>query len=542
AVPLEALKGLTKDQKRALRYDDFQGLTRMSILLLVILGSGFGFTFLQIYLMAYTGQGVMRAMRLKLFDHTLRQSLSFLNRNPLGKLVNRVTNDVETVNELFTSVLISLLKDVSIMAGVFVVLVILNRRLGIIALATLPPVAIITILFRSKARDAYRKVRVSVSRVTAYLSEHISGMAVVQMFVREKQTGKEFAERNRDLLHANLGEMRVMAVFRPLIDLLEAVSIAVIIYLGARFLLKEAVSLGTLIAFINLIRQFFHPVMDLSEKYTILQSAMAGSERVFALIDEEDRIPDEGRRELPVPLAGSVEFRNVSFSYKEGEPVIRNLSFTVNPGETVAIVGYTGAGKTTISSLLARMWDIQSGSIHLDGIDVRDLPLSVLREAVQPVPQDVFMFNDTVEENIRLGRDIPDNEVRRAAEHVQAVSFIDALPDKFGTQLRERGSNLSTGQRQLLSFARVLAHNPKIIILDEATSSIDTETERLIQTAIQELMRGRTSLVIAHRLSTIKHADRILVLHRGKLAEEGRHEELLAKDGMYAKLYKLQFG
>lgn len=541
-IPLKTMEAMSKDEKRVLRKADFRGLSKMSVLLFILLASGFLFTFLQIYLMAYAGQGVMRDMRIRLFDHVLRQSLSFLNRNPIGKLVNRVTNDVETVNELFTTVLISLLKDVSIMAGVFVVLIALNRRLGLITLVTLPLVAIVTILFRSKAREAYRKVRLFTSQVTAFLSEHISGMAIVQLFVREKRTASEFAKRNTDLLHANLLEMRVFAVFRPIIDLLESISIAVIIYMGARFLLKQNLSLGILIAFVNLLRQFFHPVMDISEKYTILQSAMAGSERVFALMDEEDRIADTGSGELPPLHEGRVEFKNVSFSYKEGEPVLRDLSFTVEPGETVAIVGYTGAGKTTIANLLARLWDIDSGEILLDGVDIRELPLDKLREVVQPVPQDVFIFNDTIKENISLGLDIPGGKLTEAASHVQADGFVRALADGYDTVLKERGSNISTGQRQLLSFARVLAHNPKVIILDEATSSIDTETEQLIQAAIRELMRGRTSLVIAHRLSTIKHADRILVLHKGKLVEEGRHEELLDRDGMYAKLYKLQFG
>lgn len=541
-IPVETLKSMSVSEKRALREADFEGLNRMSIILFVMLLSALIFTFLQIYLMAYAGQGVMRDMRMRLFNHVLGQSLSFINKNPIGKLVNRVTNDVETVNELFTTVLISLLKDVTVIVGVFVVLIALDTRLGLITLGTLPVVTFITLIFRTKAREAYRKVRLHTSRVTAFLSEHISGMNIVQLFVREKKTAEEFEKRNSDLLHANIMERRVFAVFRPIIDLLESTSIAVIIYVGARFLLKQNISLGTLIAFINLIRQFFHPVMDISEKYTILQSAMAGSERVFALLDEEERIKDEGTISTPRNEGGKVEFRNVSFSYKEGEQVLHNLSFTVEPGETVAIVGYTGAGKTTVANLLARLWDVDSGSILLDGVDIRNLHLEKLRESVQPVPQDVFILNDTVRENICLGLNLSVEKTEEAAAHVQADGFIKSLPEGYETILKERGSNISTGQRQLLSFARVLAHNPGVIILDEATSSIDTETERLIQNAINELMRGRTSLVIAHRLSTIKHADRILVLHKGTIIEEGNHDELLEKNGMYAKLYKLQFG
>ena len=541
-IPVDQLEGMTGRERRELRSADIRGLNRMSLVMGGLLLASLVFSFLQIYLMAYAGQGVMRSLRMQLFGHVLGQSLSFINRNPIGKLVNRVTNDVETVNELFTTVLISLLKDVTVIVGVFVTLIALDTRLGLISLGALPVVTAITVVFRSRARDAYRKVRLHTSRVTAFLSEHISGMSIVQIFVREKRTAEEFKRRNDDLLEANLQEMRVFAVFRPLIDLLQSIAVALIIYAGARFLLDQELSLGILIAFINLIRQFFRPVMDISEKYTILQSAMAGSERVFTLLDETDRIADEGSKSLPPGPGGRVEFQNVSFSYKEGEPVIRDLSFAVQPGETVAIVGYTGAGKTTIANLLARLWDIDSGRILLDGTDIRDIPLDVLRETVQPVPQDVFILTDTVRENIALGLEIPDRELAEVASHVQADRFIETMSGGYDTRLTERGGNISTGQRQLISFARVLAHDPKVIILDEATSSIDTETEQLIQKAIGELMRDRTSLVIAHRLSTIKHADRILVLHKGRLLEEGNHEELLTKNGMYAKLYSLQFG
>jgi ATP-binding cassette subfamily B protein len=542
AFPIEELEDMPKEERREIRRADFDGLNRMSLVMGGLLLASLVFSFLQIYLMAYAGQGVMKSLRMHLFGHVLGQSLSFINRNPLGKLVNRVTNDVETVNELFTTVLISLLKDVAVIVGVFVTLIALDTRLGLISLGALPVVAGITVIFRSRARDAYRKVRLHTSRVTAFLSEHISGMSIVQIFVREKRTAEEFKRRNDDLLDANLMEMRVFAVFRPVIDLLQSTAVALIIYAGARFLLRQELSLGILIAFINLIRQFFRPVMDISEKYTILQSAMAGSERVFSLLDEEERVPDTGTKDLPSTTEGLVEFRNVNFSYKEGEPVIRDLSFTVRPGETVAIVGYTGAGKTTIANLLSRLWDIGSGSIRLDGTDIREIPLGVLRETVQPVPQDVFILNDTVRENITLGLELPERDLIEVASHVQADRFIRVMSEGYDTRLTERGGNISTGQRQLISFARVLAHDPKVIILDEATSSIDTETEQLIQNAIGELMRGRTSLVIAHRLSTIKHADRILVLHKGRLVEEGNHEELLAENGMYAKLYSLQFG
>jgi ATP-binding cassette subfamily B protein len=350
-----------------------------------------------------------------------------------------------------------------------------------------------------------------------------------------------FRDRNGDLLDANLSEMKVFAVFRPLINLLTSVSIGTILYFGGQMVLGTTVSLGIMIAFVNLIQKFYQPVMDFAEKFTILQSAMAGGERIFNLLDTDERIPSGGGQVLPEPFQGRIEFRNVSFAYKEDEPVLRNLSFTIEPGETVAIVGYTGAGKTTIANLLARLWDYQEGEILIDGTDIRDIPLDTLRELVQPVQQEVFLFADSVMENIRLGADIPEEKVRRAAETVRADRFIRKLPEEYDTVLREGGANLSTGQRQLISFSRVLSQDPKILILDEATGSIDTETEVLIQEAINTIMAGRTSIVIAHRLSTIRHADRILVLNEGRLVESGSHEELLREDGLYATLYRLQY-
>jgi ATP-binding cassette subfamily B protein len=455
--------------------------------------------------------------------------------------VNRITNDVETVNELFTSVLPSLLADFAKMAGVLMVLALLSPRLALVTLATLPPALALFLLFRRRAREGFRRVRLAVSRLNAFLAEHLSGMRVVQLFVRERFSLGQFRQRNDQLLDANLGEMYLYATFRPLVDLLSTTSLAVIVYFGGRFVLRDLVSLGTLIAFLNLIRMFYEPVMDLSEKYNILQSAMAGSERVFGLLDTDARIPEPSAPKALEEVRGAIEFERVSFAYKEGEPVLRDLSFRVEPGETVAIVGYTGAGKTTITSLLTRLWDIQSGSIRLDGTDIREYSTASLRRRVQSVLQDVFIFSGTVAENIRLGSPIPEERVRQAVELVRADSFIDRLPGGLEARLAERGSNLSMGQRQLLSFARVLAHNPDVLILDEATGNIDTETEKLIQAALVALLKGRTSLVIAHRLSTIRHADRILVLHQGELCEEGSHAELIARQGMYYNLYRLQY-
>lgn len=537
----EFMQSLPSEQKKTLRTGDINGIARSSLLYFLLLAAALVFMFLQVYLIAYTGQEVMRDIRTTLFGHSIRQSLRFLGKTPVGTLVTRITNDVETINEFFTSVATSLLRDFALMGGVIVTLFLLDVRLAAITVLSLPPVLLMTFYFRGRARDAYRRVRLWVSRVNAFLAEHISGMEVVQIFGREQRSGREFVDKNEELLQANLAEMLVFAVFRPMINLFTSVSIGVVLYFGGQMVIETTVSLGIMIAYVNLVQKFYQPVMDFTEKFTIMQSAMAGGERIFHLIDAKDRIPDEGSGRLPDPVEGRIEFKNVYFAYVEDEPVLQDLSFTIDPGETVAIVGYTGAGKTTIANLLARMWDIQSGSITIDGVDIRSVPLQDLRRAVQPVQQDVFMFAGSIEENIRLGADIPHDKVRRAAETVQAAPFIEQLPQAYESELKESGANLSTGQRQLLAFSRVIAHDPRILILDEATGSIDTETEQLIQAAIEKLMQGRTAIVIAHRLSTIRNADRILVLNEGRLAESGRHDELLARDGLYATLYRLQY-
>ena len=540
AITSENLAKLPSSEIATVRSADVAGLKSSAFLFLGLLIGQLLFGFLQVYLMALVGQRIMRDIRIQLFDHMIRQSLGFLSKNPVGKLVTRMTNDVETINELFTSVLVSLIQDVALMLGVVVVLFSLSIRLGFIAIATLPPVLIATLIYRVRARDTFRRVRLWVSRVNAYLSEHLSGMLVVQLFVQEKRSTQEFRDQNSKLTKANLSQVYVFATFRPIIDLFSAISVAVIIYFGSGSLLAGLTSLGVLIAFINLIQKFYQPVMDISEKFTILQSALAGSERVFELLDQVDRIPDHGRIS-PTKVQGEIEFDHVTFAYKEGEPVIRDLSFKVEPGQMVAVVGYTGAGKTTIANLLTRLWDIQSGSIRLDGVDIREIPLDQLRTAVQPIQQDVFLFSDTIRENISLGRDLSEDELLEAIRVAQADQFVRALPEGYQTVLTEGATNISTGQRQLLSFARVVAQDPRIIIMDEATANIDTQTERLIQKAMELLLEGRTSVVIAHRLSTIKHADRILVLSGGELVEQGTHDELIELHGVYFNLYRLQY-
>ncbi len=541
AIRSEDLKELSKGEIDTIRADDFRGVALGAAKYLALLVGVLLFSFLQVYFMSLTGQGVMKSLRLRLLDHTLHQSLGYLTSNPVGSLVSRVTNDVETINDLFTTVATSFLQDGAMMIGAVVTLFLLNPKLALIALCTLPPVLLATVFFRFKARDAYRRLRMWVSQVNAYISEHIAGVGVVQMFARERRSVAEFVERNTKLLRATLAEMYVFAAFRPLTDLFTSVSIGVVLYFGTGMFIRNAVSLGVLIAFLNLINKFYQPVMDLSEKFTVLQSAMAGGERVFDLLDTDSRIPDAGTRSLPEPLRGAIAFEGVGFAYKSDEPVLKGVTFAIEPGETVAIVGYTGAGKTTIINLLTRLWDVTSGAIRLDGIDIRELKLRDLRRVIQPVQQDVFIFSGTVEENIALGSGIPLERVKEAVRVVHAERIVERLPGGYRAELHEGGANLSTGERQLLSFARVVAHDPQIVVLDEATGSVDTETEKLIQGALRALLAGRTSLVIAHRISTIQHADRILVLSNGVLVEQGSHSELLARGGVYQSLYRLQY-
>ncbi len=541
AFPLEALKGTSFRDIRLLRAADIRFLSVAVLLFFVILALVLAATFVQTWTTTLIGQRVMKDLRQALFRKTAGQSTAFLSRHPVGRLVTRLSSDVETINEFFTSVLAAFLKDLSVMVGVLATLFFLSPPLAAVALLTLPPVAVATGISRIKARDAFRRQRVASSRVNAFLSERLSGVQVVQLFAQEGKGGTEFRSRNGELLRANLGEMYVFATFRPLVDFFSSLTVAVIIAVGGSMVMNLSLSLGVLIAFINLVQMFYSPVQDIAEKYTMLQSAMAGGERVFELLDTEEAIPDTGTRSMNGVVRGHIEFDRVRFSYKSGEPVLKDISFTVKPGEMVAIVGYTGAGKTTITNLLARLWDIEGGEIRLDGIPIVDIPLPELRRAALPVLQDVFLFAGTVADNIRLGLPLSDQEVVEAAKVVHAHEFISRLPEGYATKLSEGASNISSGQRQLISFARVIAHNPSIVILDEATSSVDTETEHLIQLGIQRVLAGRTSLVIAHRLSTIRHSDRILVLSGGRVAEAGTHQELIERGSLYAGLYRLQY-
>ena len=539
AIRMTDLYLLTTDEIAVIRGGDIKNVIRGGMIFFILLLLSFVFTFSQIWTANLMSQRVMKDMRLNLFNRTITQSTAFLSRHPVGRIVTRLTGDVETIDEFFTTVLAAFLKDLSVMAGVLVTLFILSPKLALCVLATLPPVALLTLISRIKARDAFRRQRTASSKVYAYLAERLAGVQVVQLFRREERSNVEFAGRNRELLNANLGEMYVFATFRPFVEWFSTLTAAVVIVVGSKMILSLSISLGVLIAFVNLVQMFFSPVTDIAEKYTLLQSAMAGGERVFALMDTNEQIPNDGQKSIAI--RGHVEFDNVRFAYKKGEDVLRGLNFSIKPGEMAAIVGYTGAGKTTIINVLSRLWDVDSGDIRLDGISVKDIPLNELRRAVLPVLQDVFLFSGTVTENISLGLELTEEQVIEAAKAVHAHEFISRLNNGYQTMLSEGATNISSGQRQLISFARVIAHNPQVVILDEATSSIDTETEHLIQMGIKRVLSGRTSFVIAHRLSTIKNADKILVLSGVNLAEAGTHESLIAHDGLYAGLYRLQY-
>jgi len=534
-----AFDRIPEAQRKQLRTWDIDSLTRQACIYLALLFGSVVFAFVQMNSTALVGQLVMGDLRRDLLNKTLHQRQGFLQVNPVGKLVTRLTSDVETINELFSSVLSAFIKDLAIMVGVLVILFVMDARLALVVLFSLIPVGIIIWIFRNQARSAYRKVRAAVSGMNTFLSEHFSGMAIVQLFVRQKIVRNAFTKQNDVLLNSSLGEMKVFSIFRPITELLASVSLGLIIWAGAGQYLHGLISLGVLVAFLNLIGKFFEPVTDISDKFNILQSAMAGGERVFALLDEEHQIADNGT--VTQPIRGDIEFRDVHFSYKPDEPVLRGMSFHVREGEKLAIVGTTGAGKTTISNVLTRLWDVQSGQILVDGTDQKAWKLDSLRSQIQPIQQDVFLFNDTLRENILLGKSLDDARLFEILEQVQAKDFVSALPEGLDTKIAEGSGNLSGGQRQLISFARILAQDPRVIIMDEATASIDTETERRVQNAMKALMQNRTSLVIAHRLSTIQDADRIVVLAHGGVVEQGNHQELMDAQGLYARLYQLQF-
>jgi ATP-binding cassette subfamily B protein len=546
---------------------DFAGLTQVAAVYFVVLIGSFVLEYLQTWTMQMTGQRIMFDLRMRMVEHLQRLDLRFYDRNPVGRLMTRVTTDVDVLNDLFTSGVVSVFGDLFTLVGIMVVLIWMDWRLALVAFSVLPLIAIITQWFRVHVRETYRDVRPWVARINAFLQERISGMATVQLFRREQRDYDAFDEIDRQHRDANVRSIFYYAAFYPGVEIVSALAAALILWVGGGWVAGgDGLTLGALVAFLQYSQRFFRPISDLSEKFNLLQGAMASSERIFALLDTPVDItsPDAGggRRGGPSasakatadrrssksegwsgpPSLGLIRFEDVTFSYVEGEPVLRNVSFEVRPGQRVAIVGATGSGKTTIVSLLLRFYDVQQGRITIDGVDIRDMDLGALRRLFGLVLQDVYLFSGTIAGNLRLGNAaITDDHVRRALAAVHASPFVDRLPNGAQTTVTERGATFSSGQKQLLSFARALAFNPRVLMLDEATSSVDTDTEMLIRDALKVVMRDRTTIAIAHRLSTIQDMDRILVLHKGELREAGTHQELLAARGIYHRLYQLQF-
>jgi ATP-binding cassette subfamily B protein len=522
------------------------GIAQIAALGVGLLTFSFLLEYLQTYFMQWAGQMVMFDLRSQIFRHLQHMHIGFYDKNPVGRLVTRVTSDVDALNEMFTSGVVSIFEDVFVLAGIVWLMLRMNRNLALITFAVLPFIAIATKLFRDRVRDSYRRIRVAIARINGYLQEHVSGMVVLQLFNREERAFDKFSDVNATHMEAFKDAIMAHAVYYPIVEILSSVAIACVIWFGGNDVIRGTTTIGVLAAFIQYAQRFFRPIQDFSEKYNILQSAMASSERVFKLLDTPAEITSPAVTKTPEG-PGRIQFDHVWFAYRtvaSSEPdwVLRDVSFTIEPGQTVAIVGHTGAGKTTIISLLMRFYDVQKGAVRIDGVDVKEMDLADLRRRFGVVLQDPFLFTGTVEGNIRLGTAwIEDADIEKAAEDVNLADFVRTLPGGFKEEVRERGSTLSTGQKQLISFARALAHEPKILILDEATSSVDTETEFRVRDALNRMVEGRTSVVIAHRLSTVQRADKIIVMHKGQVREAGTHQELLAQRGIYYKLYQLQY-
>lgn len=521
---------------------DYNGLL---VITMILFGTLFLQAMIQYFLTFYTelmGQKIIYDIRIELFSHIQKLALKYFDKTPIGRTVTRVTNDIEALNEMFSSGIVQVFSDVFIIIWIFIFMFMMDMELSLVTLSVLPVLFYATFLFRRKVRESYREVRKYLASLNSYMQEHVTGMNVVQIFAKEKEELQKFSEINKNHKDANIKSIFYYAVFFPVVELLSSVALALIIWYGGGEIIRGTMTIGVLIAFFQYTEMFFRPIRDLSEKYNILQSAMASSERIFKLLDTRTFIENPVNPVKLERVKGEIEFKDVWFAYNTDEYVLKNVSFKINPGETAAIVGHTGAGKTSIINIFTRFYDIQKGSITLDGIDIRNFNKEDLRKHIATVLQDVFLFSGTIKSNISLGdENITDEKIIEAAKTVGAHKFISQLSNGYDEVVKEKGATLSVGQRQLISFARALAYNPQILILDEATSSVDTETEILIQNAIEKLLVGRTSIVIAHRLSTIQNADKIIVMHKGELKEIGNHQELLAKKGIYYKLYQLQY-
>lgn len=532
---------LAQEDLKILRNGDFKGIVTIAVIYAVVLLLNVLCNITQTWTLQLTGQNIIFAIRQEIFQHVHSLPLRYFDTHPVGRIVTRVTNDVESLHQMYANIIVRLFKNTVMIIGYAIVMLSINTSMALTCFALLPIVFALTLLFKKLSRRIYRIVRTKISGLNTFLSENISGMKLIQIFARENEKFEEFKDRSNDLYRANMRELITFAVFRPLIYFVSNIALTIVIYRGAHSVVSGVLTLGTLYIFVSYISSFFEPIQELAEQFSTLQNAFASAEKIFTVLDEKNTIIEE---EHPVELKqikGKIEFKNVWFAYEGNDYVLKDVSFTINPGEKVAFVGATGAGKSSILNLIGRYYDIQKGQILIDGVDIRKLRMKQIREAIGQVQQDVFIFTGDIKSNIRLMNDeISDEAIIEASKAVNASHFIDLLPNQYAEPVTERGSTLSAGQRQLLSFARTLAFNPKILVMDEATANIDTETEQLIQEALKTLMEGRTTIMVAHRLSTIQHADNIIVMHKGRIRESGTHQQLLEQNGIYKKLYEIQ--
>ena len=543
SVTVENLTGqiLSQDDLKILRHNDFMGIVKVGLLYMLVLMVSLVCSYVQTMTLNQTGQNIIYTVREQLFHHVHSLPLRYFDTHPVGRIVTRVTNDVESLNEMYSRILARLFKSTVKIIGLAVVMLMMNVQLALMSFVMVPLITAVIVIFKNLSRKVHRAIRTRISQLNTFLSENISGMRLIQIFANEEMKYDEFSDRTMDLYKANLKQLLIFSVFRPSIYFLSQVALAIVLITGGKSVIDSALTVGTLYIFINYISNFFEPIQDLAEQFSTLQNAFASAEKIFEVQDEVNTIIE---KENPVKLneiKGKIEFKNVWFAYEEDNYVLRDVSFVIHPGEKVAFVGATGAGKSSILNLIGRYYDIQKGQILIDDVDLKELSIKEVRKAIGQVQQDVFVFTGDMESNIRLlNEDITDEQIKEAAKEVNASHFIEQMPNQYKESVSERGSTLSQGQRQLLSFARTLAFDPKILVMDEATANIDTETELLIQNALETLMKGRTTIMVAHRLSTIQHADNIIVMHKGKIREQGTHQELLKQDGLYKKLYELQ--
>lgn len=535
-------EGFTLEQLKELRAADLAGVVRLGLIYLATVLAVMGLTYAQAAILATVGQKIIYNLRNDLFSHMMKLHVGFFNENPIGRLVTRVTNDCETVNEMFTSVIVNILKSCFVLVGVIAVMLSENVKLSLYIFIVMPFITVATVVFRSATRKIYRAMRAKISELNGFVAEHVSGMKVVQVFTAENDVREDFETRTEDLRKINMKQLITFALYSPVSYVMNIAALAILIFVGGNMAMDGVVTLGTLVVFQRYINKFFQPIQEIAEQFDTIQSANACSERIFWLLDTKPQIENAPDAVHVDTFRGKIEFQHVWFAYRDEEWVLQDVSFTVEPGQRVAFVGATGAGKTTIQNLICRYYDIQKGAILIDGIDVRKICVEDLRRNIGQMLQDVFLFTGDVRANIRLNETgITDAEIEAAAETVNAAGFISRLPGGYAHEVIERGAAFSAGQRQLLSFARTLAFKPSVLILDEATANIDTETESLIQDALGKLMEGRTTIIVAHRLSTIQNADKIIVMHKGRIVEEGDHQQLLNQGGIYYKLYMLQY-